>query len=110
MLGLGGNGHLGLNEPGTTPDSRTRAVALAAATTEAASRYGVGARPVGGLTLGLHRILSSDEIWLLVSGPRKAEILAQTVKGPVTSNTPASFLRNHANVTVFADQAAAANL
>lgn len=110
LLGLGGNGHLGLNEPGATPDSRTRAVTLAAATTEAASRYEVGARPVGGLTLGLHRILSSDAIWLLVSGSHKADVLAQTVMGPVTSNLPASFLRNHADVTVFADQAAATNL
>lgn len=110
LLGLGGNGHLGLNEPGTTPDSPTRAVALAPATTQAVSRYGAGAVPTGGLTLGLRRILESDEVWLLVTGSHKAHVLASMLNGPIGSDLPASYLRNHRNAIVFADRSAAREL
>lgn len=110
LLGLGGNGHLGLNEPGTTSDSRTRAVMLTPTTIKAVTRYEVNAQPIGGLTLGLSRILESDEIWLLVTGSHKAAILAEMLNGPITSDLPASYLRNHSNATIFADRSAAAGL
>jgi glucosamine-6-phosphate deaminase len=110
LLGLGTNGHLGLNEPGTAADSQTRAVPLTPTTIRAVERYEVGAQPVTGVTLGLHRILHSDEIWLLVTGSHKAEILAEMLHGPITSDLPASYLRNHSDTTVFADRSAAAGL
>jgi glucosamine-6-phosphate deaminase len=110
LLGLGGNGHLGLNEPGSSVDSPTRVVDLARATTQAATIYDPDARPVRGMTLGMHRILESDEIWLLVTGSHKAAILERMFVGPIGSDLPASYLRNHPNVTVLADESAAAGL
>jgi 6-phosphogluconolactonase/glucosamine-6-phosphate isomerase/deaminase len=110
LLGLGGNGHLGLNEPGSVADSPTRAVSLAATTTLAVARYGDDAMPTRGMTIGMRRILESDEIWLLVTGSHKAAVLKRMIEGPISSNLPASFLRNHTNATIIADESAAAGL
>jgi glucosamine-6-phosphate deaminase len=107
LLGLGDNGHIGLNEPGTNADSPTRVVRLASSTREAARRYGSQAEPEWGLTLGMRPILDSREIWLLVTGPGKAGILNVMLNGPIGSEVPASLLRNHPNVIVFADRSAA---
>lgn len=106
LLGLGGNGHLGLNEPGTAPDARTRVVRLDPSTTTAAARYSPGARPERGMTLGLRPLLSSRKIWVLVTGSHKAAILERMMNGPIGPDLPASYLRRHADVTVFADQSA----
>jgi glucosamine-6-phosphate deaminase len=110
MLGLGGNGHLGLNEPGTSVDSPTRIVELTPATTRAAARYDTTATPLHGMTLGMGRILASEEIWLLVTGAHKAAILGQMLSGPIGPHLPASYLRDHPNTTVLADNSAAADL
>ena len=107
LLGLGGNGHIGLNEPGTTADSPTRVVQLAISTKEAAGRYGPGQEPEWGMTLGMRPILDSREVWLLVTGSGKAEILDRVLTGPIGSEVPASFLRTHPNVVVLADRSAA---
>lgn len=111
LLGLGGNGHIGLNEPGSGPDSRTRPVELDQATSEAARAYGTaGPGPTRGVTMGVGTLLESSTIWLLVAGAHKADILAQTVNGPIRAAVPASLLRDHADTIVFADEAAAAYL
>jgi glucosamine-6-phosphate deaminase len=110
LLGLGGNGHLGLNEPGTEADSPTRVADLAPTTANAVRGYDADADPVDGMTLGLQRILASDEIWLLVTGRHKAAILERTINGPISSDLPASFLRDHPNAVVYADRSAAALL
>jgi glucosamine-6-phosphate deaminase len=107
LLGLGGNGHIGLNEPGTTADSPTRVVRLAVSTKEAAGRYGSGQEPEWGMTLGMRSILDSQEIWLLVTGSHKTEILDQVLNGPIGPEVPASFLRTHPNIVVLADRSAA---
>lgn len=107
LLGLGGNGHLGLNEPGTPADAPTRVTRLASSTTEAASRYGADAEPNWGMTLGMEAILDSDEVWLLVTGSHKADILDRTLNGPIGPDVPATYLREHPNATVLADRAAA---
>jgi glucosamine-6-phosphate deaminase len=62
------------------------------------------------MTIGLSEILSSDEVWLLVSGEHKAQILRRTLVGPVDTDVPASFLRMHNNVVVWVDEAAASQL
>ena len=107
LLGLGGNGHLGLNEPGTPADAPTRVTRLASSTTEAASRYGADAQPNWGMTLGMEEIIDSDEVWLLVTGSHKADILDRTLNGPIGPDVPATYLREHPNAVVFADRAAA---
>jgi 6-phosphogluconolactonase/glucosamine-6-phosphate isomerase/deaminase len=111
LLGLGMNGHIGLNEPGSGPDSPTRVVTIAASSQAAAlERYGAAAAPVKGITLGMDRLLAAQEIWLLVTGPPKAAVLARALDGPEGEDCPASYLRRHPRLWVIADEPAAAKL
>ena len=96
VLGLGMNGHVGFNEPGSLADSPTRVVSLTNSSRDAArGRYGARSVPVAGITVGMDRILGAGEAWLLVTGPRKAEILRQALRAPETAACPASYLRRH---------------
>ena len=111
VLGLGMNGHVGFNEPGSRPDDGTRLVRLARSSREAATaRYGASTMPTAGITIGLARILEAGEVWLLVTGARKAGILRRALRDPEGVDCPASFLRRHASLTVFADEDAASLL
>ena len=111
VLGLGMNGHVGFNEPGSAPDSPTRLVRIAARSREAAvARYGAARIPTAGITIGLARLLEAEEVWLLVTGERKAPILRRTLAGPEGPDCPATWLRRHQRLTVFADEHAAAAL
>lgn len=111
VLGLGMNGHVGLNEPGSPADAPTRTVRIAA-TSEAAAvrRYGAATPPTGGVTIGLARILEAREVWLLVTGARKRAILRRSLEEPESGDVPGSWLRRHSALTVYADDAAAAGL
>ena len=111
VLGLGMNGHVGFNEPGSRPDDPTRLVRLAVSSREAATaRYGAGSTPTAGITVGLARLLEAGECWLLVTGERKAGVLRRALEQPEGPDCPASYLRRHARLTVFADEAAASLL
>lgn len=110
ILGLGTNGHLGLNEPGSELASMTRVVQLTTETVEHVNDYGANASPTWGATMGIDTLLSAERLWLLVTGSHKAEILARTMTDDVGPDVPATYLRTHENVTVFADEAAAALL
>jgi glucosamine-6-phosphate deaminase len=107
LLGLGRNGHIGLNEPGTDAASLTRPVRLEQSTVANAARYGSQRLPTRGVTLGLRPLLASREIWLLVTGTSKAAVLAAAVTGPVGPHLPASYLQQHDNCRVLADASAA---
>ncbi len=108
VVGLGLNGHIGLNEPGSSPADETRVVRLAASSQEAATtRYGATRTPTAGITIGLARLLEAGEIWLLVTGERKAGVLRRALREPEGSDCPASYLRRHPRLVVFADEAAA---
>jgi glucosamine-6-phosphate deaminase len=110
LLGIGANGHVGMNEPGSAPDSLTRRVTLTPETIRASARYFGRERdlPTWGVTMGLGTILRSHEIWVLATGPGKASILQAVLHGPVTPERPASLLRTHPRVLVLADDDAAA--
>jgi glucosamine-6-phosphate deaminase len=113
VLGLGPNGHLGFNEPGSPFDSRTRAVDLTAESIESNARYWGGADLVPccqALTLGLGTLSGARQTVLLVSGTAKADILAETLYGPIGVDVPATLLRQIDNVTVIADVEAASRL
>jgi glucosamine-6-phosphate deaminase len=69
-----------------------------------------GSVPTRGLTLGLANILESREVWLLVTGSAKADVLVRVVEGPVGPDVPATLLRTHPSTTLYADEAAAAKL
>ncbi|MEX2184837.1 MAG: glucosamine-6-phosphate deaminase [Chloroflexota bacterium] len=107
ILGLGRNGHVGMNEPGAPADAPTRVVELAGSTREAARGYGVDPPPTHGVTLGMAGILAAPEIWLLATGRAKATILEAAVDGPVTEDVPASLLRDHPRLRVIGDDDAA---
>jgi len=111
VLGLGMNGHIGFNEPGSRPDDPTRLVRLAVSSRDAATaRYGAARTPTAGITIGVARLLEAHEVWLLVTGERKASILRRALREPEGPDCPASYLLRHRRLTVFADEAAAATL
>ncbi|MGE4313800.1 MAG: 6-phosphogluconolactonase [Pseudobdellovibrionaceae bacterium] len=108
ILGLGENGHLAFNEPGTAFDSRTHRVRLTEETRESNALYwgDIDLVPQEALTLGLGTIMDAHEIVLLVSGDSKAEALRETVTRTPSPDFPASCLQLHKNVTVIADEPA----
>lgn len=112
LLGIGRNGHIGFNEPGSHVSSRTRLITLDYITRfDAAYEFGSMANmPRKAVTMGIGTILKAKRIVLLAWGERKAGILKQAVEGPVTEFVPASYLQGHSNVELILDEAAAAEL
>ncbi|WP_047980198.1 glucosamine-6-phosphate deaminase [Ornithinibacillus contaminans] len=112
ILGMGINGHIGFNEPGTPFNSRTHVVDLAASTLEANARFfpSLADVPTQAVTMGIATIMESKEILLLVSGEQKAEAIARLAEGEISEDFPASILRNHPNVTVVVDEGAMVKL
>ncbi|MBB5325600.1 glucosamine-6-phosphate deaminase [Anoxybacillus tepidamans] len=108
ILGIGRNGHIGFNEPGTSFDSTTHVVELAHSTRKANSRFfsSLEEVPTHAITMGIATIMKSRQIILLASGERKAHIMSQLLEGEVTPNIPASILKTHPNVTIIADKEA----
>ncbi len=110
VLGLGSNGHIGLNEPGSTADSITRRALLHPDTKASMTAYGGDSSTDWGLTLGIDEIMASREIWLIVTGASKAKIVQEVLEGPITPDRPASLLRDHPNARALVDDAAAVHL
>jgi len=111
ISGIGVNGHIAFNEPGSTLDSRTRIVELADSTIELMkASFSPGELPRQAITMGLATILEARRTLLLASGSSKAQILARVLTGQITTDVPASALRLHSNLTVIADEEAAAIL
>ena len=108
ILGLGVNGHIAFNEPGSSFLSRTRVVALAPATRRANAPYFPGEHvPRRAITMGIGTILESRRIVLLAVGEAKREAVERLRAGVVDEDFPASALHQHDDVTVLLDQAAA---
>lgn len=111
VLGLGQNGHLGFNEPGSAPDSGARVVALDPVSIEANRKWFDGRyAPAQGATVGLRTILAARRVLILAFGPHKAAAVHAMTRGPVSDQCPASFLQHHPCVHVFVDEVAAADL
>ncbi len=109
LLGIGRTGHIGFNEPGSPPDSRTRLVSLASQTREdaAASFGGLEAVPAQAVSMGIGTILEARKILLMASGAAKAEIVREAWAGEVTERLPASWVRTHPNAALYLDEDAA---
>ncbi|MCW8130483.1 MAG: glucosamine-6-phosphate deaminase [Planctomycetota bacterium] len=111
LLGIGTNGHVAFNEPGSPADSRTRKVALAESTlaSNADGRFfkTPAEVPPHALTAGVGTVLDARRLLLVAIGAKKAEIVAKAVKGPKTPDVPASLLQDHADCTFVLDKAAA---
>jgi glucosamine-6-phosphate deaminase len=112
MLGLGANGHIGINQPGTPFGSETWVSPMDPVFEERVRRE-TGVPPdhkLGGLTLGIRTIMHTRKIVLVVKGDHKAAIAEQTLLGPVTEAVPASVLQLHPNCEFLLDASAAQNI
>ena len=111
MLGIGGDGHIGFNEPGSSLASRTRVKTLTRETLRASAGDGKAEElPRVALTMGVGTLLDARAVLLLATGGAKARAVARAVEGPVTAQVTASALQLHAAVEVVLDEAAAAEL
>lgn len=112
LLGIGVNGHIAFNEPGSPFDSRTRVVNLSEETIKANARFfsSIDEVPRQAISMGIGTILEARKIILLASGERKAEAVAKSIEGPVTTECPASALQMHPDCTFIIDKAAASKL
>jgi len=112
ILGIGANGHLGFNEPGSALSSRTRVKRLSARTrTDNARFFGsLDNVPTHCVTQGLGTILEARRLVLVATGSAKAAAIADAVEGPLSASCPGSVLQWHADVVVVVDELAAARL
>ncbi len=113
ILGIGQDGHLAFNEPGSSFTSKTRVVKLALLTRRANAKFfnkQLSLVPKKAITMGLATIRQARNILLLVSGKEKAEMVDKALTGKVTMKVPASVLQTHKRVTVILDKEAAGKL
>ena len=113
LLGIGANGHIGFNEPGSSLASRTRVKTLTEQTRQDNARFfggDVDAVPRHVLTQGLGTILRAEHLVLVATGEAKAAPVAAAVEGPLSASCPASVLQLHPHVTVVLDEAAGSRL
>ena len=112
ILGIGRTGHIGFNEPGSGPETRTRLVTLDSLTRKDAARDFLGEEnvPRHAITMGVGTILDTRKVFLLAWGEGKASIIAKTVEGEQTDTIPATFLQQHKQCTFCIDEAAASHL
>lgn len=112
ILGIGHNGHIAFNEPGSSFASRTRLIVLTAETIKANSRFFEREEDVPryALTMGIGTILEAKKIVLLATGEGKADAVAAAIEGPITTMCPASALQLHPDVTFILDEGAASKL
>lgn len=105
VLGIGMNGHIGFNEPGTPFHSRSHVIELEESTRQVNSRFfdQLADVPTHAITMGLETIMEAKEIVLLVQGEKKADILREVVYGDVTEDVPGSVLQLHPNATIITD-------
>lgn len=112
ILGIGENAHIGFNEPGTPFDAPTQVVQLTESTINANKRNfeKVEDVPTTAISMGIGSIMKGKKIILMAFGEAKAEAIANTINGPLTTDVPSSILKNHDDVTIIIDEAAASKL
>lgn len=112
ILGIGQNGHIGFNEPGTSFEETTHVVDLQESTIKANARFFENEEdvPRQAISMGIASIMAAKSIVLMAYGESKAEAIKGMVEGEITEDMPASILQKHADVVVISDEAAAALL
>ncbi|MBS3787477.1 glucosamine-6-phosphate deaminase [Candidatus Bipolaricaulota bacterium] len=109
ILGIGSNGHIGFNEPGSSFDSRTRLVKLTRETVE--DSFGNTEKPPDeAITMGIRTIMEAKRIILLASGESKKRAVKRAIEGPITEDCPGSVLQLHPHATAIIDERAAEEL
>ncbi|MBG0762544.1 glucosamine-6-phosphate deaminase [Acholeplasma laidlawii] len=112
LLGLGSNGHIGFNEPGTSFDSTTHKTQLALSTIQDNSRMfdSIDEVPTESITMGIKDIMRASKIVMIATGAQKADAVYKMIKGQVDESLPASILQKHDDVVIFLDKDAASLL
>ena len=113
LLGLGHNGHIGFNEPGTPFETLTHIVDLTENTREANARFfdnDINKVPTQAISMGIGTIMKSKKVLLVANGENKADAVKAMIEGPIDTACAASALQNHADVVVVLDKAAASKL
>lgn len=112
ILGIGRNGHLAFNEPGSPLDSRTRRIALTPETIADNARFFDSAAdvPTEAITQGLGTIMEARKLVIIATGEAKADAVAAAIHGPVTDEVPASIAQRHPDAVFVIDRAAASKL
>ncbi len=112
LLGIGGNGHIAFNEPGSSLGSRTRPKTLDERTRQDNARFfrNLNEVPKYAITMGIGTIMDARQLILLANGAGKAEAIAKTVEGPITAMVPATIVQLHPKATIIVDKAAATKL
>ncbi|MCI5774695.1 MAG: glucosamine-6-phosphate deaminase [Erysipelotrichaceae bacterium] len=113
VLGIGANGHIGFNEPGTSFDSLTHIVDLQEKTISDNARFfndDMNLVPKKAITMGIATIMKAKKVLLIATGANKADAVYGLVKGEVTESLPASILQRHEDVVVVVDEAAASKI
>ena len=105
ILGIGSNGHIAFNEPGTSFDSLTHVVDLKESTIKDNSRFfnSIDEVPTKSITMGLTSIIKAKKIVIIITGENKKDVLAKLLTGEISEDLPASILHNHPDVTIYAD-------
>lgn len=108
IVGIGLNGHIGMNEPGTSPAIRSHVGPLDPLTAQVGQKYFKQERQLKeGITLGLTNIMEARNVFLLVSGRKKAEIVRRMFAEEISEQLPATILRNHPGLIIYLDKEAA---
>jgi glucosamine-6-phosphate deaminase len=112
ILGIGANGHIAFNEPGSSLGSRTRIKTLTGTTREANARFfkNPAEVPKYALTMGVGTIMDAASLLLVANGEGKADAIKATIEGPITAMVPSTIVQMHRRATVIVDRAAAGKL
>ena len=111
VMGIGREGNIGMNEPGSYANSMTRLILIdSTSRAEASHNIGVDNLPPCSITMGIGTILSARKVYVMAWGENKADIIRQTVEDKMSDTLPASYLQLHSNATICVDLAAAAHL
>ena len=108
ILGIGSDGHIAFNEPGTPFDSLTHVAQLTESTIKDNSRLfnDISEVPTTAMTMGLKSIMNAKKIVLIATGKNKAQAIYNLLKGPMTEEVPCSILQQHPDCTIYVDEAA----
>lgn len=103
LLGIGVNGHIAFNEPGTSFKQTTHVIKLTESTIKANEKDFQGAFPTMAITMGIQNIMEARQVVLIALGESKAEIIFESLMGEISENCPASVLQNHPQLEVILD-------
>jgi glucosamine-6-phosphate isomerase len=111
LVGVGLNGHIGLNEPGEPSTHRAHVVQLEKSTKEVAKKYFQETKKLEkGITLGLQQVMDAKTVLVIANGKKKSEIIQKILEGPVTEQVPGTILQRHPDYHVFLDEDASSKL